>query len=68
MVTYEVLIDSDGNKPLFHNIQTVYLGNIQPAKEVIECKINELQDQINFFEELLKNEFKKTRRNNEVIQ
>lgn len=56
MVTYEVIIDSEGSKPLLHSTSTAYLGNIQPAKEVIECKINELQHQIDLFKELLKNE------------
>ena len=56
MATYEVIIDSEGSKPLIHSTSTVYLGNIQPAEEAIKCKINELLDQINFFKELLKNE------------
>lgn len=56
MVTYELIVDSEGSKPLLHSTSTTYLGNVQPAKEVIECKINELQDQIDFFKELLKNE------------
>lgn len=55
MVAYEIIADQDGNKPLLNDRLTVYLGNIQPAKEVIKCKINELQSQIDFFKELLKN-------------
>lgn len=56
MVTYEVIVDSEGNKPLMYDTSTVYVGNIRPAEEAIKCKINELQDQIDFFKELLKNE------------
>lgn len=55
MVTYELIVDSEGSKPLLHSTSTVYLGNIRPAKKVIKRKINELHDQINFFKGLLKN-------------
>lgn len=55
-VIYDVISDSEGNKIFLCHTSVAYLGNIQPAKEAIQCKINELQSQIDFFKELLKNE------------
>ena len=52
MVEFEILMDEEGNKPLWNDTCTVYLGNIQPAKEVIQCKVNELLDKINVLKEL----------------